>query len=162
MPRPRTRRAPRVLPGGDLTGNYPNPNLDANSVASAQVVNQSLTGADINEASFECSSGTVQSFALFTPASMVAAPTFATNGVSVARKCSGGTVQAHRIAAGQYRIRFNGSPAVLAFCQVLEAGDQDPFSDFVSLSVISAGNWRVRVVDVNGVAQDNRFECMVI
>jgi hypothetical protein len=37
--------------GGDLTGNYPNPSIAANAVGSGEVAPDSLTGADIAEAS---------------------------------------------------------------------------------------------------------------
>lgn len=37
--------------GGDLTGNYPNPEIAANAVGSNEVANNSLTSADIDEAS---------------------------------------------------------------------------------------------------------------
>ena len=35
--------------GGDLTGTYPNPQIRANAVGSAEVANDSLTSEDINE-----------------------------------------------------------------------------------------------------------------
>jgi hypothetical protein len=36
--------------GGDLTGKYPNPQIAPNAVTGAEVANESLTGADLNEA----------------------------------------------------------------------------------------------------------------
>jgi hypothetical protein len=35
--------------GGDLTGNFPNPRIGANTIGSTQVADNSLTGADVNE-----------------------------------------------------------------------------------------------------------------
>jgi hypothetical protein len=44
-------RPPSGPAGGDLAGSYPNPDLGAGSVGSSEVLNDSLGGGDINEAS---------------------------------------------------------------------------------------------------------------
>jgi hypothetical protein len=41
--------------GGDLTGSYPNPQIGPDAVGSAEVNNNSLTGADIDESTFSTS-----------------------------------------------------------------------------------------------------------
>jgi hypothetical protein len=48
--------APSGPAGGDLTGKYPNPLVTANAIGSAEVIDNSLTGADINESTLQVSS----------------------------------------------------------------------------------------------------------
>ena len=43
---------PSGLAGGALTGSYPEPKIASNAITGAQVIDNSLTGADINESTF--------------------------------------------------------------------------------------------------------------
>ena len=108
-----------------------------------------------------CQSGGVLGFARFNPATMPADPTFSSTGIEVTRNCGGGTVQASKVAVGDYRIRFNGMSAVWATCSVLEQGDT-AVRAYAALSLISTGNWRVTVTDSTGAAADLRFVCTAV
>jgi hypothetical protein len=52
-------------------------------------------------------------------ASSTFSSTFTTNGVEAPYNCSGGSVEARRVATGYYEVRFNSSPEELAMASTL-------------------------------------------
>ncbi len=109
-----------------------------------------------------CQQGTVLGFARFNPGAMAANPNYSTAGVSVTRNCTGGTVEASRLAIGDYRIRFNGLSAEITLCGVEQDGDSAPNLNVLPTSLIAPGHWRVNQVNV-GLHQpdDAKFTCIV-
>jgi hypothetical protein len=80
--------------------------------------------------------------------------TFTTTGVENPYNCSGGTVEAQRLAAGTYVVRFNGASPAIALVSILE--DAVPTITSVSAARVAAGTFRMQTVDTaTGGAVDN-------
>ena len=80
--------------------------------------------------------------------------TFTTTGVENPYNCSGGTVEAQRIGAGTYVVRFNGASPVLALVDMLDKASRQ--SRRSPLARVSAGSFRVQTVDTaTGFGADN-------
>lgn len=109
-----------------------------------------------------CARGKVLGFARFDGAAMSAQPTYSTAGVSVAENCSGGSVEASRMATGDYRVRFNGLDAVIAVCTAMADGESYPFT-YISTSLLGPGHWRLGQVDsFNDILVNGTFTCVVV
>jgi hypothetical protein len=99
----------------------------------------------------------------FVDASAGFSPTFTTTGVSAPFNCAGGTVEARRVALGNYRVRFNGMGSVLAL-GVADAGNAGGFDDFVSIDTVNDGGtaFDVFVVDNGGATEDVNFTILAL
>lgn len=108
-----------------------------------------------------CDDGAVLGSAKFDPALMTAAPS--TAGVLTPRNCSGGTVEASRISAGQYRIRFNGIDSTVMVCNTNDiTGDAAMNLNVMALNTIAAGHWRVHSYNIPTAGfNDEPFGCVV-
>lgn len=65
--------------------------------------------------------------------------------VSLSYNCSGGAVEAERVSTGLYEVRFQGNPAAITVATVNESGAEFPFPAAVSVSLVTNGEWLVRV-----------------
>lgn len=108
-----------------------------------------------------CDDGAVLGSAKFDPALMTPAPS--TAGVLTPRNCSGGTVEASKVAVGQYRIRFNGIDSTIMVCNTNDiTGDSAPNLNVMALNTIAAGHWRVHSYNIPTAAfNDEPFGCVV-
>lgn len=112
-----------------------------------------------------CGRGKVQGFARFDPSAMVAASSgYSTAGVSNAENCAGGSVDAHKVAPGEFRIRFQGLSSALAVCSVLADGDSYPTAATVAASVIAPGHFRINEIlwAGGGAPSDTKFACIIV
>jgi hypothetical protein len=142
------------------------PGLSVDSASIAAFANDADTLDGVDSTGFVraggCARGKVLGFARFNGASISASPTYSTAGIQVPENCSGGTVEATRIAAGQYRIRFNGLDAVIAVCTSMQDGTSFPLH-YVALGLIGPGHWQAEVVDsFNDNYAEGKFGCVVV
>ena len=99
-------------------------------------------------------SGALKGFARVAAAAGFSAA-FTTTGVENSYNCSGGTVEARRLAVGTYEVRFNGASPVLALTDVLDDG-VPTITSVTTARTATAGTFRVQTVDTaSGVAADN-------
>ena len=67
--------------------------------------------------------------------------------VSPSYSCSGAAVEARRIVAGRYEVRFVGNPAAIAVATVDGSEASLPPAAFASVSLQTNGQWIVRIWD---------------
>ena len=157
--------------------------VGADAIRTEKVLDDSLTGADIDESSLGqvpqagnsdklggkaagvyldgCDVGTVHGFAKVAASGAFSA-SFTTAGVSPSFNCTGGTVQARRVSQGVYRVRFNGNGSVLAVGSAdSNGGGAD---DFVSARSVNDGGTaiEVQVRDAGGGNEDLPFTIMIM
>jgi hypothetical protein len=160
--------------------------VGADAIRTEKVLDDSLTGADIDESTLGqvpaaasagnaaqlggkaaavyldgCDQGTVHGFAKVAASGTFSA-TFTTTGVTPSYNCTGGTVQARRVAQGVYRVRFNGNGSQLAVGSVdANGGGVD---DFVAARAVSDGGTaiEVQVRDAGGGNEDVPFVIMIM
>ncbi len=130
--------------------NATNASIAANANALGGIPASSYTQKDCKSLT-----GQIKGFARVI-ASSTFSSTFTTNGVEAPYNCSGGTVEARRIAAGYYEVRFNNSPEVLAMASTL-AGAIEAVRATATIGVRSEapGLFEVRIGDWSAEADED-------
>ena len=75
--------------------------------------------------------------------------------------CSGQAVEARRIGAGVYEVRFLGNPAQIAVGSADVVGEGTPPFDAVTVSTQGAGDWKVSIFRNGTGFADDRFALVV-
>jgi hypothetical protein len=68
--------------------------------------------------------------------------------------CTGGAVEAKRVATGNYRVRFGGSTATIAVSNSYGPGS---FDEYVSVNQEATGEWEIVIHNSDGQPTDHHF-----
>ncbi len=135
----------------------------AGTAGAARVATTALSLGGIPASGFtrnDCSSLTGQ---IKGWAAIPATPTFATGFVNLrpAYNCSGQPVQAKRVNAGGYEVRFLGSPVTIAYGNIVFPRPVPSAAGFVSFAQLGPGDFDVAVTDGSGRGLDEPFAVLV-
>jgi hypothetical protein len=72
--------------------------------------------------------------------------------------CTGGAVEAKRISAGNYRVRFGGNAAAIAVSNSYGPGS---FDEYVSVNQEESGEWEVVIHNSDGQPTDHHFTILI-
>jgi hypothetical protein len=170
------------LAGTDINDNSLT-GADVSGLTGGDVTDDSLTGNDIDESSLDvvpfasqasgaansgqlgglpasayqqkCQSGDVEGI-VEVDADATFSATFTQTGVTPFLNCAPGSVQARRISAGVYHVRFNGLGSVVALGVVDSASSPN---NFVTIDEVNDGGaaFEVHVIDTGASAEDFDF-----
>ena len=76
--------------------------------------------------------------------------------------CSGAAVEARRLTAGRYEVKFVGNPAAIAVATVQGSEGSLPGAAFASVSLVTNGLWIVRIWDAPDGKEEDRPFSMIL
>jgi len=82
--------------------------------------------------------------------------------VSPSYSCSGAAVEARRLATGRYEVKFVGNPAAIAVATVNESEGANPPAAFASVSLVTNGQWIVRIWDAPVIKEEDLPFSMIL
>lgn len=129
----------------------------ASSATSAGTANNAsnLGGVPASQYQRRCATGAVEGTALV-DADAGFSPTFTTTGVTQFYNCAGGIIEARRVSAGVYRVRFQNLGSVVALGVVDSASS---VNNFVTIDEVDDGGpaFEVHVIDTGANSEDFDF-----